>query len=229
MKSTIEIIENGKPIKSNQMQTNSGFLSIINSCQQFVEPNFVKDFQQDPNLAVDHKNCSNFSFLHKLSHDHKQGNDDYFPQGEEYEEEIGIDDYQLGKKTPSKKPPRVDDEHDNFKPTMLMFEDNKCIKRDPLTTFITHVHFSNIELTKADQIMLTSKKVSNKDAVEKLQTLIEKVTELKRRVFRLKHEAPKTEVTTDGREEKKIANENKSNESTNRSCFISQRVSTPGY
>lgn len=78
--------------------------------------------------------------------------------------------------------------------------------------FITRVYFSSIEeLTEPDRIMLMSEKVSNKDAVEKLQTLIEKVAEFKRRVFRFKHEASKIEDTTDGRKEKKIINENKDN------------------
>lgn len=208
--------------------------------------NFVKDFQQDPNSTIDHKDRSDFSFLQhkhfatdlhhsyyeceesKLPYSDRQGNDDYFPQGEEYEEEIGTDDYHLGKTTPNKKPSRLDDEFDNFESMMLMFENNKCINGDPLTRFITRVHFSSVEeLTETDQIM--SKKISNKDAVEKLQALIEKVTEFKRRVFHPKHDAPKTEVTTDGKKEKKIANENKNNEAINRSCFISQKISMSAY
>lgn len=40
----------------------------------------------------------------KLSYCDKPGNDDYFPLGEEYEDEIGINDQQLGEKqTLSKK------------------------------------------------------------------------------------------------------------------------------
>lgn len=250
MKSAVEIAESGKTIESDQLQINSGFLSIINSRQQFMGINFIKDFQQDPNSAVNHKNCPDFSFLHKhfvtdLRHCgdreseksklpyEKQGNDDYFPQGEEYEEEIGTDDYQLGKKTPRKKSPSVDNEYNNFEPTMLMFENEKCISGGPLTRFITRVHFSSIE-DLADRLVLMSKKVSSKDAVEKLQTLIEKVTEFKRRVFQLKYEASKTGTITeerkkDGKKEKKIANENDSNESMNRSCFLSQRISTSAY
>ncbi|TGZ37533.1 Sex-regulated protein janus-A [Temnothorax longispinosus] len=189
MKSTVEIAESGKPIESNQIQTNKGSLSVTNSRQQFMG---INNLHQDSNLAIDHKDRSDFSFLHKhfvsnlrhcrdrefdeskLSHD-RQGNDDYFPQGEEYEEEIGTEDYQLGKKTPSKKPSRLEDEHEKFEPTMLMFENNKYINGGPLTRYITHVYFSSIEeLTDADRTMLMSKKVSNKDAVEKLQTLIEK-------------------------------------------------------
>lgn len=202
--------------------------------------NSVKDFQQDPNSTIGHKDRSDFSFLQhkhfttdlrhcgdhefeesKLSYSDRQGNDDYFPQGEEYEEEIGTDDYQLDKttsKTPSKKPSHLNDEYDNFEPAMLVFESNKCINGDSLTRFITRVHFPNVEeLMETNRTMLMSKKISNKDAVEKLQALIEKVTEFKRRVFHPKHDAPKTGVT-DGRKEKKIANENESNESMNRSC-----------
>ncbi|XP_011708292.1 PREDICTED: uncharacterized protein LOC105463004 isoform X4 [Wasmannia auropunctata] len=211
MKSAVEIAESGKPIESNQIQTNRDFLSIINSRKQFTGINFVKDFQQDSNSAVNYKDRSDFSVLRKhfvtdprqfekskLSHDDKLGNDDYFPQGEEYEEEIGTENYQLNKKAPSKKPPRVDDNVDdnvdNFQPTMLMFENNKNVNGGPLTRFITRVHFSSIEeLSEADRITLMSKKVSNKDAVEKLQTLIERVTEFKRRVFQPnKREVSKT-------------------------------------
>lgn len=229
MTSAVKIVGSGKPIESNRIQTNRDFLSIINSYQQFTRINFVKDFQQDANSTVNYKDCSDFSFLHKhfvtdlrycsdrefeeskLLYD---ANDDYFPQGEEYEEEIGTDDYQLGKKikNPSKEPSIVDDEYDNFEPTMLLFENSKYVNGGPLTRFITRVHFSSIEeLIESDRIMLMSEKVSNKDAVEKLQTLIEKVAEFKRRVFRSKHEPAKIE--TDGRKEKKIINENKDNES----------------
>ncbi|KAG5307153.1 JANA protein, partial [Acromyrmex insinuator] len=229
MTSAVKITGSGKPIESNRIQTNRDFLSIINSCQQFTGINFVKDFQQDFNSTVNHKDCSDFSFLHKhfVAHpcycsnqsdefeESKLSYDDYFPQGEEYEDEIGIDEQQLDKKIkkPSKEPPIVDDEYDNFEP-MLLFENNKYVNGGPLTRFITRVHFSSIEeLTEPDRITLMSEKVSNKDAIEKLETLIEKVAEFKRRVFRSKHEALKIETTTDERKEKKIVNENKDNES----------------
>ena len=230
MTSAVKITGSGKPIESNRIQTNRDFLSIINSCQQFTEINFVKDFQQDFNSTVNHKDCSDFSFLHNYFVTHpcycnnqcdefeksKLLYDDYFPQGEEYEDEIGIDDYQLGKKIkkPSEESPIIDEEYDtyNFDPMMLLFENNKYVNRGLLMRFITRVYFSSIEeLTEPDRIMLMSEKVSNKDAVEKLQTLIEKVAEFKRRVFRFKHEASKIEDTTDGRKEKKIINENKDN------------------
>ncbi|XP_011874124.1 PREDICTED: uncharacterized protein LOC105565488 [Vollenhovia emeryi] len=192
MKSAVEITDSGKPIDSNEIQINKDSLSIINSRRQFMEINFVKDFQQDLNSATDYKERSDFSFPRehfvtglcrcsecgldesKLSQD-RQGNDDYFPQGDEYEEEIGIDDHQLGKKTPSKKSPRLEDEHDNVEATMLTLKNDKCINGGPLTRFNSYVHFSSIEeLIVADRKMLLSKKVSNKDAAEKLQTLIEK-------------------------------------------------------
>ncbi|KYQ57413.1 hypothetical protein ALC60_03374 [Trachymyrmex zeteki] len=154
MTSAVKIVGSGKPIESNRIQTNRDFLSIINSYQQFTRINFVKDFQQDANSTVNYKDCSDFSFLHKhfvtdlrycsdrefeeskLLYD---ANDDYFPQGEEYEEEIGTDDYQLGKKikNPSKEPSIVDDEYDNFEPTMLLFENSKYVNGGPLTRFIT--------------------------------------------------------------------------------------------
>lgn len=248
MKSAVEITESGKPIESNRIQIKRS-LPIVNSRQQFMGINFVKDFSQDPNSAINHKNhsdFSDFSFLQKhfvadhrycsdrefekskLSYD-RQGGDDYFPQGEEYEEEIGTGDHQLGKKTPNKNTPnkstpiknpsRFEDEYDNFEPTMLMFENNKRINGGSLTRFITHVHFPSIEEPTEVDRMLMSKKVSNKDTVEKLQTLIEKVTEFKRRLFQPKYDTPKTAATTNEKKERKIANEN--NESTNRFCFIS--------
>ncbi|KYM76363.1 hypothetical protein ALC53_13390 [Atta colombica] len=157
MTSAVKITGSGKPIESNRIQINRDFLSIINSCQQFTEINFVKDFQQDFNSTVNHKDCSDFSFLHnhfvthpcycnnqcdefeksKLLYD---ANDDYFPQGEEYEDEIGTD-YQLNKKIkkPSEESPIIDEEYDtyNFDPMMLLFENNKYVNRGPLMRFIT--------------------------------------------------------------------------------------------
>ncbi|KYM98264.1 hypothetical protein ALC62_11028 [Cyphomyrmex costatus] len=149
MTSAVKIAENGKLIESNQIQPDRDFLSIINSYQQFTG---IKD----SNSKINRKDCSNSSFLHfvtdlrycsdcefKESDESKEStltydaNDDYFPQGEEYEEEIGIDDYQIGKKKPSKEPPIIDDEYDNFEPTMLLFENNKYVNGDPLTRFIT--------------------------------------------------------------------------------------------
>lgn len=200
---------------------------------------FVEDFKQHPNSAIDHKNRSFLSkhFVSDLLQcddcesgksklQDRQANDDYFPQGEEYEEEIGVNDSQLSKKTPSKiSPKNIEDEYDNFKPTMLTLENNKCI--NPLKRFITRVHFpSGEELIEANRTMLMSKKVSNKDAVEKLQILIEKVTEFKRRVFQPKRDVPKIGATTDGKKEGKIVNEK--NESTNR-CLINQKISTSVY
>lgn len=240
MKSAIEI-GIGKPIESNQIQNNKDFLS-VNSRQQFMGINFVKDFQQDPNSAIDHTDRSDFSFLHKhcvtdprhcsdsefkefkenkeskLLHD--QVSDDYFPQGEEYEDEIGTDEHQKCKRTLSKKPLRFENEYNNLEPTVLVFENNKCINRGPLTRFVTRVHFSSID-ELADR-MLMSKKVSNKDAIEKLRTLIEKVTEFKRRVFQSKHDAPKTEATTERKKKRTIANENEKDISVR---FINQRIS----
>ncbi|KAL6264795.1 hypothetical protein P5V15_004892 [Pogonomyrmex californicus] len=186
MKSAIKI-EGGNSIESNQMKFKRSSLSIVNSSQQFMGINFIKNFQQDTNSAINHKNYLDFSFLHQyfatnLRCDEPEfekiqlpySSDDYFPQGEEYEEEIGREDYQLGKKIPSKKP-SDSDEYDNFKPVILMFENNKCVNESPLTKFITRVYFSNIEgLIEADRTISMSQRISNKDAIEKLQTLIEK-------------------------------------------------------
>lgn len=112
-----------------------------------MEINFVKNFQQDPDSTIDDKNYFNFSSPHKyatnfhrcddnhfeestLSYSDRPGNDDYFPQGEEYEDEIGTDDQQLGgRNTLSKKSSHSNNEYDNFDSTMLMFENNKSVNR----------------------------------------------------------------------------------------------------
>ncbi|KAL6420193.1 hypothetical protein ACFW04_013816 [Cataglyphis niger] len=84
-----------------------------------------------------------------LSYYDRPSNDDYFPQGEEYEDEIGTDDQQLKteKKTPNKKSSHSNDKYNNFDSTMLKFENNENINRGPLTRFVT-LHFLNTKLTR---------------------------------------------------------------------------------
>ncbi|XP_072743403.1 uncharacterized protein [Anoplolepis gracilipes] len=66
--------------------------------------------------ATNFHRCDDHHFEEsKLLYSDRLGNDDYFPQGEEYEDEIGTDDHQLGeKKTLSKKSSHFNDEYDNF-------------------------------------------------------------------------------------------------------------------
>lgn len=233
MRSAVELFESGKSIEVGKIQANRNPLSIISSRQQIMGTDFIKDFQQDLNSTIDHyfssprehyfdtnfHRCDDRQFDESEPLYDKLLHDDYFPQGEEYEEEIGTGDHQLGRK--NKKPPRSDDEYDNFKPTILMFENDKYISGGPLTKLITHVHFPNTGLIEIVQTM--SKKVPNQEAVEKLQILIDKVTEFKRRVFRDKSNAAKSRGQNDEKKEKKISGESESAETTNRSGSTSQK------
>ncbi|KMQ95627.1 sex-regulated protein janus-a [Lasius niger] len=82
-----------------------------------------------------------------LSYGDRPGNDDYFPQGEEYEDEIGTDDHQLGGRNTLSKESQSNNEYDNFDSTMLMFENNKSVNRGPLTRFVTYIHSLSTEST----------------------------------------------------------------------------------
>lgn len=154
----------------------------------------------------------------KLSHGDRSRNDDYFPQGEEYEDEIGMDKHQMGYNRGKQSTTQDDEEHDNFQPTMLMFHDKKNVIRDPLTRFITYV-YSPIEPDR--QTMLMSNTISDKDAIEKLQTLIEKATEFKRRVFRSKTDT-KSDPPTEVKEKTVRKDETSNSKTTNESSFQSQ-------
>lgn len=153
----------------------------------------------------------------KLTYTDRVRNDDYFPQGEEYEDEIGIDEHQLGniKKIQQKQKPPADstsEEHDLFQPTVL-FEGRKSSSRNPLRRFIQRVD-SSIPVPR--QAMLMTKRVSDKDAVEKLQALIEKATEFKRRVFRTKNNTAKSSTRTDEAKQEQIEDGSDNAETTKR-------------
>nr|XP_012214529.1 PREDICTED: uncharacterized protein LOC105667358 [Linepithema humile] len=233
-KKTDYLFESGKSIELGKIRANRDPLSIISSHQQIMGIDFINDFQQDLNSTVDRhfssphehfdsnfRRCDDRQFDESKPLYDKQLHDDYFPQGDEYEEEIGTGDHQLGKK--SKKPPRSDDEYDNFKPIILMFENDKCVSGGPLTKLITHVHFPNTGLIETVQTILMSKRISDQEAVEKLQILIDKVTEFKRRAFRDKSNAAKSRGQSDERKEKKIGKKNNGAETTNRSGLTNQK------
>ncbi|XP_067211168.1 uncharacterized protein [Linepithema humile] len=234
MRSAVDLFESGKSIELGKIRANRDPLSIISSHQQIMGIDFINDFQQDLNSTVDRhfssphehfdsnfRRCDDRQFDESKPLYDKQLHDDYFPQGDEYEEEIGTGDHQLGKK--SKKPPRSDDEYDNFKPIILMFENDKCVSGGPLTKLITHVHFPNTGLIETVQTILMSKRISDQEAVEKLQILIDKVTEFKRRAFRDKSNAAKSRGQSDERKEKKIGKKNNGAETTNRSGLTNQK------
>lgn len=118
------------------------------------------------------------------------------------------------RKMPAKKPRLYDDESDNF--ALLMHEDHGGhVGGDALTRFIIHAYSPST--VKVGHAM--SKGSLEKDTVEKLQILIDKVSELKRRIFRPKSNATKNGARSDGKKEAEI-----SNESTSRSNFVDQRI-----
>jgi len=67
-----------------------------------------------------------------------------------------------------------------------------------------------------------SKRTSDQEAVEKLQTLIDKVTEFKRRAFRRKSDT-KSEGQSDEKKERKISDESDSAKTANRSDLANQK------
>lgn len=216
LKYAVELCEGGK------IRANRGPLSVTSSRRRSIRTSPIKALQRGRNSTVDYEDGFDSASLHepstvKLSGDDRhdepkhdrQCNDDYFPLGEEFEDEIVKDDQQADKKIIKKK--YSDDKHDNFAPVMLTFEDSRYISGGPLTGLITRMHLPSAESTKTFGTML--KRASEKDTVDKLQTLIEKVTEFKRRVFRPASDEMKVEVRTDEKTEKEVINES---ESTNR-------------
>lgn len=123
------------------------------------DKNYFNFFFSPHKHATKFHRCDDHHFeKSKLLYSDRPGNDDYFPQGEEYEDEIGIDDQQIGKReTSDKKSSHSNDEYDNFNSTMLMFENNRSINRGPLTRFITHVHFLSTKSIETEKSMLITK------------------------------------------------------------------------
>lgn len=240
----VELPESEKPIEFGRMYGNVDPLSIVSSHQHFVGTDFLKD--PGSKIRKDHFDSSPLEYFTmqksyrcddrqieetKLLDGDRQRNDDYFPQGEEYEEEIGTDEHQLDHKNSKKQlATNFDDEYNSnnynkFQPMILMVEDKiRYISRDPLTRFITHIH-SPFE--SGEETMLMSKTSSDKNTVEKLQTLIEKTSEFKRRVFRSKTGTAKSDARTDVTRKKEIIKDKSSSaETTNRSSFQSQQIPT---
>ncbi|EZA50833.1 hypothetical protein X777_10466 [Ooceraea biroi] len=205
-KSVVELSESEKSNEFGRIHVNRNPLSIVSSHQRSVGTDFVRNL----NSKICRKDHSDYSSEEsKLSYGDRPRNDDYFPQGEEYEDEIGMDEHQLGyKKDSSTQSTTHLNEEYNFQPTMLMFENQKYASRSPLARFITHVHSP---IGPGEETMLTSpKRVSEKDAVEKLQILIEKATEFKRRVFRSKTDTAKSDARIDETREKEITKDESS-------------------
>lgn len=103
-------------------------------------------------------------------------NDDYFPQGDEYEHEIGKDDNHRHRN--SKR-----DHDDDIEPT----------------TQISLQHQSNnqMQIIKNEQIFykvtnLFAKEINENDTFDRLKTLVKKAVDFKRRVFQTKTEDDQT-------------------------------------
>lgn len=209
-RSAIELSENERSIERGESEANRGPLYTITSSRRYDSRQFEES---------------------ELSYGDRACNDDYFPQGEEFEDEIGMDDHESTvRKIPGKKPRPSDDQSYDFAPTTtsLMLEDYAGrVSGDALTRFITHAYSPSVGSTETGHAIPMSKGTFEKDAAEKLQILIDKVSEFKRRIFRPESNATKSGARSDKKEQEEISNENNStNEPTSRPDFIGQRILT---
>ncbi|XP_014476604.1 PREDICTED: uncharacterized protein LOC106745481 [Dinoponera quadriceps] len=151
-RSAVELSVNGRSIERGESEANRGPLYTIASSRR----RYDSRQPEEPGLS-----CGD-----------RSSNDNYFPQGEDFEDEIVRDDHRnTSERTREKEPRQFDDESDNFAPTLLMLRnDEGRVGGDALTRFITHTYSSSV--TEAGHAM--SKGAFEKDAVEKLQILIEK-------------------------------------------------------
>ncbi|XP_032674991.1 uncharacterized protein LOC116845889 isoform X7 [Odontomachus brunneus] len=206
-RSAIELSENERSIERRESKANRGPLYTITSSRRCD--------RRQPGES-------------ELSYGDRPSNDDYFPQGEEFEDEIGMDNHQSTiRKIPEEKPRRSDDQSYDLASiaTLPMF---RRVSEDALTRFITHVYSPSVRSTEAGHAIPMSKGAFEKNAAERLQILIDKVSEFKRRIFRPKSNATKSAARSDKKEQEEISNENNStNEPTSRSGFIGQRILSP--
>lgn len=84
---------------------NRGPLSMISDGSPIAPVNRANSSSLVPK-ATDHPSSRRESV--RFDHD-RQRNDDYFPQGEDFEDEIGLDYGQLHREPPSRRPSREDD------------------------------------------------------------------------------------------------------------------------
>jgi len=237
----VELPESEKSIELGRIYAERDFLFVVSSDQRFDRVR-TDDFANDLDSKMPHSqndaNSGHSSLLTKSCRSddpqvrrlkfwcNDTCNDDYFPQGDEYENDFSRKGRRKREKKNSnddtmnnddyEKDERDDrDDRDHFQPTFLMLEDNGCISGDPLMRFIAHVDMTN-QMRTDEGTMLMTKRISDKDAIEKLQTLIEKVTEFKRRVFRSEINTAKS---NDGTDHAKSIGKDKSSGPTNRSTF----------
>lgn len=201
-RSAVKLSECGRSIERGENEANRGPLCAIASTRRYELR------RQDEES--------------ELSYGDRPSNDDYFPQGEDFEDEVDMDDRQttLGR-IPKKEPRRFDD---NF--ALLKLEDHgERVGRNALTRFITHAYSPSVTSTMAGHAVSMSKGAFEKEAAEKLQILIEKVSEFKHRIFRSGSDATNTEVRSDKKKEEKASNEsNRVHKSINRSDFVDRKI-----
>lgn len=172
----------------------------------------VRIVQKDsfPRLPQEVQRLERLTLLLSGDPPHRSQNDDYFPQGDEYEDEIGTDDYgyfpdskksqkQRGRKSP--KSSATDEDHDDFTPALLASSRRSSA---PM-----------IRTRKVDSSTGTvlSKNVSQKDTLESLQALVEKAAEFKRRIFRSAVSDGETESKIQTRDDKKTGSAEQSGDS----------------
>jgi len=235
----VELPESEKSIELDRIYTDRDSMSIVSSDQRFVRTDdFVNDLDSKVPHSQNYSNSNGHSSLLTKScrSDDPQVrklkfwcNDDYFPQGEEYENEFRDGRKKKEQNDPNNEPMTCKGTN-NFRPALAMLEDNQfiSINGDPIMRFVTCVHMTNqMRLDEKESgTILMSKRVSDKDAIEKLQTLIEKVTEFKRRVFRSEINTAKSNVQTNQAKNNVSKNNSKSSNTTNRSSFQGQEVFT---
>ena len=122
--------------------------------------------------------------------------DDYFPQGEDYEDEIGSENPYTFERNPSRDD---DDDSDNMVPTVLQYGDHNLKNFQQQIQFLKSCTNPLFQSFTKD---LFSKDVSDKDTFEKLKTLVEKAIDFKRRVFQAR--------SNEKKKENKSAHKNKS-------------------
>ena len=122
-------------------------------------------------------------------------NDDYFPQGDEFEDEIGKEDSTSIQETLTRH--YDEDDSDNVVATVLQFGDHQSQnlstiqKQNPILEAL-YPNPLFIYLLKG----VLSKEV-DKETFEKLKTLVDKVMDFKKRVFQTRAEEKNTEKRTE--------------------------------
>ncbi|KAL2726150.1 Sex-regulated protein janus-A [Vespula maculifrons] len=187
---------------SPKLQSNTRSMNI-----KYEEPKYVEIERANALTIAGHQiRWSSSAKKEEDESNHSTGdrsiNDDYFPEGTDYE-----DEYQSMRKGFSKAPPREEDV-EKFVPTFLMSNNNATTEID-----IGRV-VNNIVVTNQDAFM--AKNISDK-TFEKLQTLVGKASELKKKMFRVKDKESviETEVKDEHAKDYKIDDVEQTNNRSN--------------